>query len=274
MAAESGTSYRGPARATGAEQTFDLKLIPEFDGSSQRVAEWLEKVELVCELCRVVDVARVLPLRLTGGAFAVYQQLPSEDRRKIEKVKAALLTAFALDKFLAYKQFTTRKLGSGESPNVFLAALERLAKLAGGVSESVLGCAFVAGLPDHVQDMLRAGARMEDLTLNQLVARARAIMAKESDNYETDMGLAARAPAAAPGVQDENSDIRCYACGGVNHFARECPTRQRTLAAGRGSQSRNVEPRVCNRGRGPRRVFMGQGNGMGEEAPAPASSRL
>ncbi|KFD56058.1 hypothetical protein M514_03182 [Trichuris suis] len=97
MAAESGTSYRGSTRATGAEQTFDLKLIPEFDGSSQPVAEWLEKVELVCELCGVVDVAHVLPLRLTGGAFAVYQQLASEDRRKVEKVKAALRTAFALD---------------------------------------------------------------------------------------------------------------------------------------------------------------------------------
>ncbi|KFD52164.1 hypothetical protein M514_07009 [Trichuris suis] len=36
---------------------LDLKLIPQFDGSSQPVAEWLEKAELVCG---ITDIARVL----------------------------------------------------------------------------------------------------------------------------------------------------------------------------------------------------------------------
>ena len=70
---------------------FDLKLIPEFDGSgAQGVVEWLEKLELVCKLRVLDDIASVIPLRLTGGAFAVYLQLAECDRKKTDKVKEAL----------------------------------------------------------------------------------------------------------------------------------------------------------------------------------------
>ena len=52
---------------------IDLKLIPEFSGNDQQVAEWLEKVELVCKIIGVTDLASVVPLHFTDGAFAVYQ---------------------------------------------------------------------------------------------------------------------------------------------------------------------------------------------------------
>lgn len=58
------------------ENHFDVKLIPEYDGSvAQSAAEWLEKLELICKVRGVSDVANVIPLRLTGSAFAVYLQL-------------------------------------------------------------------------------------------------------------------------------------------------------------------------------------------------------
>ena len=64
---------------------FDLKLVPEYDGSgTQSVVEWLEKLELVCKLRSVTDVASVIPLRLSRGAFAVYLQL-DEDVRKSKR---------------------------------------------------------------------------------------------------------------------------------------------------------------------------------------------
>lgn len=48
------------------EQSLDMKLIPEFDGNGkQSVAEWLEKLELVC----IVDVSSMIPLRLIDGSF-------------------------------------------------------------------------------------------------------------------------------------------------------------------------------------------------------------
>ena len=68
----------------GEKSYFDLRLIPEYDGTDkQSVVEWLKKLELVCKLREVSDVAGVIPLRLTAGAFAVYQQLPEGDRKKV-----------------------------------------------------------------------------------------------------------------------------------------------------------------------------------------------
>ncbi|KRY64892.1 hypothetical protein T11_9909, partial [Trichinella zimbabwensis] len=65
---------------------------------------------LVCKLREINDVASVISLRLTGGAFAVYLQLTSQERSSVEKVKEALLAALTADMFVAYDQFVSRKL--------------------------------------------------------------------------------------------------------------------------------------------------------------------
>ena len=64
-----------------AEGKFDLKLVPEYnDGTEQwrygtmTVVDWLKSVDLVFKLSRVDKVEQVIPLRLAGGAFDVYQQ--------------------------------------------------------------------------------------------------------------------------------------------------------------------------------------------------------
>ena len=65
---------------------IDLKLIPEFSGNNQQsVAEWLEKVELVCKIICITDLASVVPLRLTDGSFAVYQQLAETDKENFNR---------------------------------------------------------------------------------------------------------------------------------------------------------------------------------------------
>ncbi|CDW59899.1 hypothetical protein TTRE_0000824301, partial [Trichuris trichiura] len=110
------TSYRG-METTQQDKSVDVKLIPEYDGSArQSITEWLEKVELVCQLRGIDNVATVIPLRLTGGAFVVYMQLPVEDRKDAEKVKRALTAALAVDSFVAYEQFVSRKLKTDEPP--------------------------------------------------------------------------------------------------------------------------------------------------------------
>ena len=81
---------------------IDLRLIPEFDGNAlTSVTEWLDKLELVCHLRGIGELHEVIPLRLTGGAFAVYQQMPEEV--KDQKIKAALRADVAADPFMAYR---------------------------------------------------------------------------------------------------------------------------------------------------------------------------
>ena len=127
------------------EGKFDLKLIPEFDGSASglSVVEWMEKAELVCKMCQVKHMEFIIPLRLMDGAFTIFQQLKEEDKRDFDWIKAALCTAFAVDGFMAFDQFVNRRLHHGESVDVYLAELRRLSVLFEGISDQGLACVFV-----------------------------------------------------------------------------------------------------------------------------------
>ena len=134
----------------------------------------------LCKLRNVSDTASVIPLWLTGGAFAVYLQLAEEDRKSKEKVKAALLAVFAVDPYVAYEQFIGRMLHLGESPDVYLEELRCLASLFGVMTDKALACAFVAGLPEGVPQLLRVGLCMEALDLDQILSRARTVIREDS----------------------------------------------------------------------------------------------
>lgn len=257
------TSYLGIM----SEHSLDLKLIPQYDGSgTASVVEWIEKLELVCKLRKIDDVASVIPLRLSGGAFAVYLQLGEEEKKKKEKIKEALLAAFAADPYAAYEQFVSRKLTPGESPDVFLAELRRLSSLFGGMSEKGLACAFVSGLPESVRQLLRAGSRMEALDIGQLLTRARAVIRDDGTSGIQEACLAAQ----GDGKQISASNQRCYICDGVNHFARNCLARRGEAGTNRGlSQRRRVRCYRC--GVWGHVSSACSGNASGGEASAPVS---
>ena len=61
------------------------KLISEYNGLTS-VVDWLERVELICDL---LGVEQVIPLQLVGGVFDIYLQLSD-----VAWVKEALWKAF------------------------------------------------------------------------------------------------------------------------------------------------------------------------------------
>ena len=221
--------------------SFDVELIPVFEGSGD-VVGWLEKLSLVCQLqTPVSDEAVAIPLRLEGGASAVYRQIPLEDRKSPEKVKTALRRAFAADKFASYEAFMERRLADGESIDVYLADLQRLSSLFGDLSDEGISCAFVAGLPESTKQLLRAGARMESLSLLEIVDRARAILRDEVGGS----GFSAAAHQVIGAVSKVGAsynkdthregpkrsyrgrrEIRCFCCEGWGHIAAQCPSKR------------------------------------------------
>lgn len=229
----------GTMSVRGEERPVDgLRLIPEFDGKSHDVVEWFEKFELICRLRHIQDLPSIVPLRLTGGAFAVYLQLPSEDKENYHAIKEALISAFAADGFMAYEQFMARTLRQGETVDVYLADLRRLAALIGGLPDRALTYAFVAGLPESTRSLLRAGCRMETMNLQQTLTRARAVLVEET------AAVVATAVTATPTRQTLQPDRRviCHACKQPNHFARDCKE-----TSARGGQRGGRTPVRCFR---------------------------
>ena len=133
-------------KSEAAMTTIDLRLIPEFSGSLyESIVEWFDKVEFICELRGVKDgLTTIVPLKLTGSAFAVYKHLSEEKRKDIEEVKKTLIAAFSADAFKAYEQFTARQLRPGEAPDVYerlmSVVLGRFGRLGGAVSDLMEEC--------------------------------------------------------------------------------------------------------------------------------------
>ena len=92
---------------------FDPKLIPLFDRTDpgQSVVEWVEKAELVCWLSGLKNIECMVPVRLSGAAYTVYQQLSEEKRANFACIKDVLYTAFALNPVTAYKPFASGRNG-------------------------------------------------------------------------------------------------------------------------------------------------------------------
>ena len=219
---------------------FDARLIPEYDGLSD-VVEWFTRAEVLCKH-RGVDLTGVLPTRLSGGAFAVWLQMPEDARDSADAVRDALYDAFAMDRLAAYDAYASRRLQPGESADVYLADLRRLASLYGGVPESALACAFISGLPDAVRKTIRAGTRAEALDLASILVRARAVL---SDERVAVAAAVAREDTSrrAPNVRMvKRPPKRCWICSESDHIAATCPRRAAGNAPGDGASAQAPSP--------------------------------
>ena len=87
-------------------------------------------------------------------------------------------------------------------------------------TERGLVCAFIAGLPEHAENLLQATTRVDDLPISEILARARAILKDSLTGTES-----AAAAAQLPGRQEKGVTAlrRCYVCQEPNHMAQDCP---------------------------------------------------
>ena len=197
---------------------FDLKLIPLFDGSDsgQSIVECFEKQSWY------VDWVGGSISNVSSWCVCQAAHMPCTSNWEVHKYrvhKDNTIHSLALDPFATLKQFTVRRLQPGETVNVFLAEPHSLAVLFGGMSDHCLQCAFIAGLPEHAEELLQASSRMEDLDLSHVLAWARTIL-------KNCTGVTEQASMATQSAQctskETDAPLRCYKCDGPNHRAIDC----------------------------------------------------
>ena len=93
-------------------------------------------------------------------------------------IKSTLYTAFTLDLVSAWKEFMARKLCSGETVDIYRIELWRLTVLFEGMSEKGLTCAFIAGMPESVEELLWASSQVDNMDISKVLAEAQAILKK------------------------------------------------------------------------------------------------
>ena len=151
-------------------------IISKYDGSED-FAEWIEKVELVASLQNVKSLQKFFPLFLVGSAFSCYKSLDDYVKKDYELLKKAMIEKFCLDPCLAYEEFIRRRLQQGESVEFFYSDICRLAYLCDkNMSDVVIKSAFLAGLPIDVKSQIRASNDVTQLSLQDCISRAKAII--------------------------------------------------------------------------------------------------
>lgn len=206
-----------------------------YDGTSDFI-EWERRYDAAAKI-QGIAAETLLPLYLTGGAFAVYLGIPEEKKTSYEAVKKVLRSAFSPDAFQAYEEYASRRLNSGESVDVYFADLTRLAAAVDNdaISQQWLKCKFVAGLPDVVKIQLRAGCVLSDMTTEKVVEKARLLIATSETSFVSLTPKSVKAPLICHVCQQEGHtsrdcsvrrqpriDRRCFVCGGKNHIASAC----------------------------------------------------
>ena len=88
------------------------------------------------------------------------------------------------------------------------------------MTERSLVCAFIAGLPEHAENLLQATTRVDNLPISEILACARALLKDSLAGTES-----AAAAAQLPGRQEKGVTAlrRCYVCQEPNHMAWDCP---------------------------------------------------
>lgn len=213
-----------------------LRLVDKFDGSDD-VLVWLEKLKMLVKLQKVKEKTHeIIPIFLKGDAYEWYLQLSSETTSNCDLLEKALKTAFGIDSFDAFKKLRELKWRQGESVEVYLSTIKRLASACNINDESFILHSFITGLPEEAACQLRTQVQVSASTLAELTEKSRIIL-KESSEKVISMSMTSNrdkpkcmkcgrfghiSRMCKFAVRNEMGTVTCYRCGERGHIASRC----------------------------------------------------
>jgi hypothetical protein len=139
--------------------------------------------DLVAKLQRIHELQPFLSPSLSGRSFAIKQGLCDEAKKDYEDIDKTLVAAFSTSPLWTFNEFTFRRLIVGESVDVFLVDLKRLAML---ISQNDNGdwikCAFLAGLLEEVRKQINASCALVHMRIAEVVEKAWSLVSVQ-DSY-------------------------------------------------------------------------------------------
>ena len=217
-------------------------FVKPFRGKNDDWESFWEKFGVLCEIQGWTDEAdqmKNFPLFLDGDAFLVLTKMPVDDRKKKDVVVKKMKESFCLSGTRAYQSFVSRTLRIDESPDAYVADLQRLANLSGhtvtGDKDAMIIEQLLAGLPGDYARELRLATAGKERTVSGCLDLIRELKAADCDSRTHRAGVVAAASAVPQSGRKSGADVICFRCKEIGHIKKNCP--KQSAGSGSGMQS-------------------------------------
>ena len=171
---------------------------------------------------------------MEGDALALYLELGETEQLNVQSIEEKLKTAFADGPFEAYARLM-KKRWIGETVDVYMTELRRLAGLAGFTGDGLETCvrlSFVNGMPDDIGSILQQMPDVKTAPLGELLSKARVLVSRQPHfaAVAASSNNSVRVKHSYPDKQGGHEAVngfkgKCFRCGGP-HAIRYCKERR------------------------------------------------